>query len=168
MQQNIDQASTYLSQVSYERKEDFDINKITISKYDMRKNRLQGNIDDLADNIRLRGQIEYVHIAIIENDYHLLAGYTRYFALKQLGRKTIRTILYKNLSEEEIQSIVTGTNDLRIDPSNWDRICNIADFSINNPDILIYTTKAKPEKTLCSIFGLNKSIIYAYMRVLNP
>ncbi|MDO9559086.1 MAG: ParB/RepB/Spo0J family partition protein, partial [Syntrophales bacterium] len=137
MQQNIDQASTNLSQVSYERKEDFEIDKVVTSKYDMRKNRSQISIDNLAEDIRQRGQIEYVHIAIIENDYHLLAGYTRYFALKQLGRKTIRAILYRNLSEEQIQSIVTGTNDLRVDPTTWDRICNIANFYIKNPDISI-------------------------------
>lgn len=163
MSELIDQFSTNVNQITYRRKEDFDINEIVFDKYDMRKNRSQRSIDDLAENIRLRGQIEYVHIAIIENKYHLLAGYTRYFALKKLGRKTIRAILYTNLSEEEIQSIITGTNDLRIDPTNWDKICNIANFHINNPEIPLYTSKSKSEKTLCTIFGLNKSMIYNHI-----
>lgn len=164
MSQIFDCVSALGNQVSYERKEDFDINKVTIDKYDMRKNRAQSSTDKLADDIRQRGQIEYVHIAITENEYHLLASYTRYFALKQLGRKTIRAVLCKNLSEAEIHSIITGTNDFRIDPSNWDRICNIANFHTNNPDIPVRgLSKTYSGDTLCSIFGLKKSVLYYYL-----
>lgn len=160
--------SGYISRYNCKYYENFDIDKIKIGKYEVRKvTRTPESIQKLADDIIRRGQVESVHIAIIEGDYHLIAGYTRYYALKKIGRSTIRALVYENLTHSDIYAFVTGTNEFRINPCAWEKMRICVQYYYNVPDTPIYNDIESNEKSLADIFGLGRSSVYQYLAIYN-
>lgn len=155
----------YIAKYGGEYFEEFEMKKIKLGKYEIRETqRSPEKITELADDIRSRGQLEPVHVVLEGKEYHLIAGYHRYLALKELKSDTIRTIVYKNLNVSQIQAIATGTNAIRTDLSEWDKICSVAKYHEANPDIPIFV-KQENVTTICSVFGYKKTRIYEYINV---
>ena len=144
---------------------DFDISpkNLDTKTYQIRKTKRDSAvIEEMKNSIELQGQVEPIQIAICDGVNYLIAGEGRVLALRRLDRPA-KALVYEGLSEDDILKISFGTNECRLEMSEWDRINSIGNYYEKNPDV----SKDDPsdKKSLVSVFGLNKSSIYSYLKL---
>ncbi len=74
------------------------LNLKDIKPYDKNPRKNNGAVDAVMESIK---QCSYVAPIIVDEDFIILAGHTRYKALKKLGRKEAEVIIKDGLSEEQ-------------------------------------------------------------------
>jgi hypothetical protein len=144
---------------------DFDISpkNLDTKTYQIRKTKRDSAvIEEMKNSIELQGQVEPIQITICDGVNYLIAGEGRVLALRRLDRPA-KALVYEGLSEDDILKISFGTNECRLEMSEWDRINSIGNYYEKNPDV----SKDDPsdKKSLVSVFGLNKSSIYSYLKL---
>lgn len=90
------------------------IDKIRPYKNNPRKN--EEAVDSVVESIK---QCSYVSPIVVDENYEILAGHTRYKALEKLGRKEIEVLVVDNLTEEQktkYRILDNKTNEL----AGWD------------------------------------------------
>ena len=115
------------------------------------------SINELAKLIENQGQIEPIRLYEKDGKFFILAGFRRFNSLVKLGSKTISAIIHRNLSEDDIFKISTGTNIGRLNLSDTDNIISIGEFCAK------HATKAIEE--IVKIFGYGKSSIYHFVKI---
>lgn len=131
--------------------------------YQIRKTkRSASDIEDLKTRIEAQGQVEPIQIAVINDKNYLIAGEGRVIALRQLNR-TAKALVYSGLSMEDITKISFGSNEGRLEMSEWDKIVSIGTYFDKNPDMS--KDNSDDPSSLVNIFGLNKSTIYNYLKL---
>lgn len=143
----------------------FDISKIKTTKYQTRKTeRTDKEKIDLAEKIRLQGQLEPVHIVKEPNgEFQLVAGFGRVESMISIGLRTVKAIVHLNCSENEITKVSFGTNEGRTELSDWDKICSVGSFIKNNP--LFSIDDPDDPNSVTKVFGYSKDIIYKYIKL---
>ena len=116
----------------------------------------------MKNRIELQGQIEPIQIAVLNDKNYLIAGEGRVLALRQLD-KPAKAIVYHGLSEEQILKISFGSNECRLEMSEWDKTVSIGRYF--EKDTMVSKDDPTDPKSLVSIFGLNKSSIYNYLKI---
>jgi uncharacterized ParB-like nuclease family protein len=142
----------------------FPIEKLDRSRYETRATvRSNEAIDELAEKIKLQGQKEPIHVYIdANNQVFLLAGFHRVEALEKLGLTTAEAYVHKNLSEAEIYKICTGTNEPRVQLTEWDKIVSVGKYNELKPEIPVDDVN-NPESVVC-VFGYSRSSVYNYIK----
>lgn len=74
------------------------LNLKDIKPYDKNPRKNNGAVDAVMESIK---QCSYVAPIIVDEDFIILAGHTRYKALKKLGRREAEVIIKDGLSEEQ-------------------------------------------------------------------
>lgn len=159
------QAEEPAAMVSIRYVPEFDISpkNLDTKTYQIRKTKRDpAVIEEMKNSIELQGQAEPIQIAIRDGVNYLIAGEGRVLALRRLDRPA-KALVYEGLSEDDILKISFGTNECRLEMSEWDRINSIGNYYEKNPDV----SKDDPsdKKSLVSVFGLNKSSIYSYLKL---
>lgn len=75
--------------------EDIPIDKISVSKYNVRKRETDKDIDLLAKSIEKRGLLQPIVVVEAGNNYELVIGQRRLLAFRKLGRKSITAVIKK-------------------------------------------------------------------------
>ncbi len=143
----------------------FDISPTNLDTktYQIRKTRRDGShIEDLKNRIESQGQVEAIQVVIKDGKNYLIAGEGRVLALRQLNRPA-KAIVYEGLSDEEILKISFGSNEGRLEMSEWDRTISIGEYFDKDP--MVSKDDPSDSNSLVSIFGLNKSSIYSYLKM---
>jgi len=143
----------------------FDISPTNLDTktYQIRKTRRDGShIEDLKNRIETQGQVEAIQVVIKDGKNYLIAGEGRVLALRQLNRPA-KAIVYEGLSDEEILKISFGSNEGRLEMSEWDRTISIGEYFDKDP--MVSKDDPTDSNSLVSIFGLNKSSIYSYLKM---
>lgn len=143
----------------------FDISPANLDTktYQIRKTRRDGShIEDLKNRIETQGQVEAIQVVIKDGKNYLIAGEGRVLALRQLNRPA-KAIVYEGLSDEEILKISFGSNEGRLEMSEWDRTISIGEYFDKDP--MVSKDDPTDSNSLVSIFGLNKSSIYSYLKM---
>lgn len=91
--------------------------EITVNR-DERQRRELLDIDNLAQSIKLRGQLQPV---VITRDHVLVAGERRYTAVEKLGDRPLRCVYTDELDAVELQAIELEENMKRLDLEWQDR-----------------------------------------------
>lgn len=140
----------------------FDISKINESKkYQTRAvSRTKEQLDTLGNILKMQGQLEPIHLHKEGPEYFVVVGFGRFEALKSIGSKTIKAIIHQNLNDSELIKLSTGTNENRLELTEWDKIASVGKFAKEHPEI---PKDGDPTISPCltSIFGYNKSQIYS-------
>ena len=137
---------------------DLNIEYLECSLYQTRTvERSVEEIAELATLIKRQGQLEPVHVVIKGEAKFLVAGFGRIAAIKHLGQKTAKAIVYEGITEDEIIKISSGTNTGRLELRDWDKISSVGLYASKNPMVAI--------KELPGIFGFEKTAIYQYIAV---
>ena len=153
------------SYIRFEPEFDISPKNLDTKKYQVRKtSRTVSEIEDLKNRIELQGQIEPIQIAVLNDKNYLIAGEGRVLALRQLD-KPAKAIVYHGLSEEQILKISFGSNECRLEMSEWDKTVSIGRYF--EKDTMVSKDDPTDPKSLVSIFGLNKSSIYNYLKIWN-
>jgi hypothetical protein len=153
------------SYIRFEPEFDISPKNLNTKKYQVRKTaRTVSEIEDLKNRIELQGQIEPIQIAVLNNKNYLIAGEGRVLALRQLDRPA-KAIVYHGLSEEQILKISFGSNECRLEMSEWDKTVSIGNYF--EKDTMVSKDDPTDPNSLVSIFGLNKSSIYNYLKIWN-
>lgn len=153
------------SYIRFEPEFDISPKNLNTKKYQVRKtSRTVSEIEDLKNRIELQGQIEPIQIAVLNDKNYLIAGEGRVLALRQLD-KPAKAIVYHGLSEEQILKISFGSNECRLEMSEWDKTVSIGRYF--EKDTMVSKDDPTDPKSLVSIFGLNKSSIYNYLKIWN-
>lgn len=153
------------SYIRFEPEFDISPKNLNTKKYQVRKTaRTVSEIEELKNRIELQGQIEPIQIAVLNNKNYLIAGEGRVLALRQLDRPA-KAIVYHGLSEEQILKISFGSNECRLEMSEWDKTVSIGNYF--EKDTMVSKDDPTDPNSLVSIFGLNKSSIYNYLKIWN-
>lgn len=153
------------SYIRFEPEFDISPKNLNTKKYQVRKTtRTVSEIEELKNRIELQGQIEPIQIAVLNNKNYLIAGEGRVLALRQLD-KPAKAIVYHGLSEEQILKISFGSNECRLEMSDWDKTVSIGNYF--EKDTMVSKDDPTDPNSLVSIFGLNKSSIYNYLKIWN-
>ncbi len=153
------------SYIRFEPEFDISPKNLNTKKYQVRKtSRTVSEIEDLKNRIELQGQIEPIQIAVLNDKNYLIAGEGRVLALRQLDRPA-KAIVYHGLSEEQILKISFGSNECRLEMSEWDKTVSIGNYF--EKDTMVSKDDPTDPNSLVSIFGLNKSSIYNYLKIWN-
>lgn len=153
------------SYIRFEPEFDISPKNLNTKKYQVRKtSRTVSEIEELKNRIELQGQIEPIQIAVLNNKNYLIAGEGRVLALRQLDRPA-KAIVYHGLSEEQILKISFGSNECRLEMSEWDKTVSIGNYF--EKDTMVSKDDPTDPNSLVSIFGLNKSSIYNYLKIWN-
>ena len=153
------------SYIRFEPEFDISPKNLNTKKYQVRKtSRTVSEIEDLKNRIELQGQIEPIQIAVLNDKNYLIAGEGRVLALRQLDRPA-KAIVYHGLSEEQILKISFGSNECRLEMSDWDKTVSIGNYF--EKDTMVSKDDPTDPNSLVSIFGLNKSSIYNYLKIWN-
>lgn len=140
----------------------FDISKINPSlKYQTRAvKRSQEQLETFGKILQTQGQLEPIHLHKEGTEYFLVVGFGRYDSLKLIGSKSIKAIVHENLSDSEIIKLSNGTNEFRLQLTEWDKIMSVGQFHHHHPEI----PKASEDKnSLVGIFGYSRASIYIYL-----
>lgn len=143
----------------------FDISPANLDTktFQIRKTRRDAaDIEDLKNRIETQGQVEAIQIVIKDGKNYLIAGEGRVMALRQLDRPA-KALVYEGLTEEEILKISFGSNEGRLEMSEWDRTISIGEYFDKDP--LVSKDDTSDPNSLISVFGLNKSSIYSYLKM---
>jgi len=106
------------------------LNKLVIGKGQVRKTQVQKDISELADSIRVVGQLQPIVIcqsAEQPDKYEILTGQRRFLACKEIGQDDIwAMILDRPIPEVEAKVISFSENLVKRDPNRADYIdiCN--------------------------------------------
>lgn len=143
---------------------DFDVSEqnLDTKTYQIRRTRrTKEEQDRLKDLIALQGQVEPIQVYhdLAKNKYFLIAGAGRVNALRELKRKA-RAIVYTGLSEDDIIKISSGTNDGRLEMSEWDRIVSIGEWYDQRIAVGM-TDSATLDAS--SVFGKSQNVIKNYL-----
>lgn len=102
--------------------------KITRMLSDGKPRLRQGtDIDQLADNIKLRGQLQPI---IIERDYELVDGWRRLHAFKKLGWDAITAVFRDKMTDYLARAIELEANIMRQDMTWQERTHAIAELDV--------------------------------------
>lgn len=144
----------------------FDISLITDDRYQIRKTlRTEQEIKTLADKIRLQGQIEPIQVLKKGKEYYPMAGFGRLEAIALNEMTTAKALIYENLTDKRIQQICTGSNEGRVELSEWDKIWSVGEYYFKNPTISV--DDKDDGESLKSVFGYSASKIYKYIQIYN-
>lgn len=136
---------------------EFHIEKIeTDEKYQVRIAKIK-NVEELADIIKLQGQIEPIRIVQDGDKYFMMAGFRRLAAMKLLGKKHVKAIIHQNLDHDEIMKISSGTNLGRDNLSDADKIFSVIRFQNQN--------KVRTPREIGKVFGLSEATAYRYLNI---
>lgn len=131
--------------------------------YQIRKTkRSSGDIQDLKSRIEAQGQVEPIQVVVKDGKNYLIAGEGRVLALRQLNMKA-KALVYTGLNDEEILKTSFGSNEGRLEMSEWDRLVSIGEYY--DQDTGVSKDDLSDPKSIISIFGLNKSSIYNYLKL---
>lgn len=116
------------------------------------------NVIRLADDIKQFGQRAPIGVQKKENDlYCIIYGFHRALAIKRLEKETIRAAIYEELSLEEAHHLNISDNTMHNDLTDLEKAYKVRymkeqlNFSIEQ---------------LSDIFGVKKSAIYNYLKVM--
>jgi ParB/RepB/Spo0J family partition protein len=136
---------------------EFSIDKIEADeKYQVRIAKLS-NVEELAEILKLQGQIEPIRVVQEGEKFYLMAGFRRLAAMKMLGKKTIKAIIHQSMEQEEIMKISSGSNLGRENLSDSDKIFSIIRFQEQN--------KTKAPREIGKVFGVSESTAYRYLNI---
>ena len=144
---------------------EFDISpaNLDIKTLQVRKTKRDArDIEDLKNRIKLQGQVEEIKILVRDDKNYLIAGEGRVLALRQLDRPA-KALVYTGLTDEDVLKISTGTNEGRLEMSEWDRTVSIGEYF--DKDNMVSKDDQSDPKSLVSVFGMNKSSIYNYLKM---
>jgi hypothetical protein len=143
---------------------EFPLDKLEIERYVTRTTvRSDEDITKLAEKIDMQGQAEPIHVYAAEDGkFYLMAGFGRYEAMtKKLKRTTAEAYVHKNLTEADVYKICTGTNDPRIQLTEWDKIVSVGKYADNNPTVSI--DDINDTNSVVRVFGFSRSSAYLYL-----
>jgi len=142
----------------------FLISKITDDRYQIRRTkRTASDLKSLTDKIKLQGQIEPVQILKVGKEYYPLAGFGRIEVQTILEKETVKAMIHEGLSETEIMQICTGSNEGRVELSEWDKIISVGKYQENNADISIDDLD-EPDSLVC-VFAFGRSTLRKYLNL---
>jgi hypothetical protein len=140
----------------------FDLKGLDDSTYQIRKTeRTDEELKDLVEKIKAQGQIEPIQVVIKEGKPYLLAGFGRVSALHKIGSPTAKALVYEDLDDAEITKICSGSNESRVELSEWDKICSVGEYFESHPEIS--KDDENDPSSLVSVFGYSSSSIYSYL-----
>jgi len=85
------------------------INQVALLE-NYRTNFSMPDIEELASSINEVGQIQPVIVNLVDDEYQLVAGQRRYYAIHHLNLDTIKSVVYENLTPEEVSIIQLSEN----------------------------------------------------------
>ena len=91
---------------------DIPIDKIYVSKYNVRKRETDKDIDLLAKSIEKRGLLQPIVVVESGNNYELVIGQRRVLAFKKLGKKSIPALI-KKISTSTDKVITSFTENIQ-------------------------------------------------------
>ena len=142
----------------------FLISKITDDRYQIRRTkRTESDLKLLTDKIKLQGQIEPVQILKVGKEYYPLAGFGRIEVQTILESETVKAIIHEGLSETEIMQICTGSNEGRVELTEWDKIISVGMYQQNNADVSIDDID-EPDSLVC-VFAFGRSTLRKYLQL---
>lgn len=144
---------------------EFELSKISDSKkYQTRAvQRTPQQLEEFGKILKQQGQLEPIHLHKEGEEYFVVVGFGRYEALKSIGQNTVKAIIHENLPESEITKLSTGTNENRLQLSEWDKITSVGIFATKHPDVP--KDDENNRHSLTSIFGYSRASIYHYIEL---
>ncbi len=77
----------------------------------------------MITSIRTDGQLQPVIVrAVEEGSYQLISGYRRTAAMLALGMKTVRAVVWSEMSDEQAMRVAIAENTVRESLSEWDKV----------------------------------------------
>ncbi|WP_369055629.1 ParB/RepB/Spo0J family partition protein [Kineococcus terrestris] len=138
---------------------DLPIDRITIGKAQVRMKIDQEPLNDLAQSIRVQGQLEPIVVCEVDEgsgQYEVIAGQRRLLAIRLLGQPTIKALVRPKPADTfEAKAISLTENMLRTDPSRADTIDACTELFMKYG-----TIKAVSERT-----GLPQGKVREYVKV---
>src|SRR6266511_3303142 len=103
---------------------DLPLDQIVIGPYQVRTRRVDQDIDELAESIRIHGLLSPIIVSGVGGGkFEILVGQRRFLACQKLGKPTIKAaILSEKVSEEEAKVISLTENLIRRDLASEDVI----------------------------------------------
>lgn len=95
---------------------DLPVQALMASKHQVRTREVRKDLNELANNIRVHGQLEPIIVCPTEYDgkYEIIAGQRRWLAMKELGLPTVRAaILEKPVDEDAACALSISENMIR-------------------------------------------------------
>lgn len=145
----------------------FDVSEenLDTKTYQIRKTkRTKEDLNRLKDVIALQGQVEPIQVLLdaMTGKYYLMAGEGRVLALRALNRQA-KAIVYTGLEYDDILKISSGTNEARLEMSDWDKTVSIGEY---------YERKSNGKtesvlKDISSVFGKSQQICAKYISMWN-
>ncbi|MCK9319808.1 ParB/Srx family N-terminal domain-containing protein [Methanoculleus sp.] len=147
---------------------EFPLAILNVDKYATRSTiRSDEEVTELAEKIKLQGQVEPIHVYIADDGVaYLLAGLGRKMAIQdKLGRETAEAIVHKGLTEADIYKICTGTNEPRTKLTEWDKIVSIGKYADTHPGVSV--DDETDTNSMVRVFGYSRSAVYQYLKAWN-
>ena len=133
------------------------INKISISKWNVRTLDREKGVEELAENIREYGLLQPIVVFQEGDKYNLIIGQRRVRAFKELKKKEILArILPKKPSEEEAKILSLSENIHKVELNREDIVKAIT---------YLYNKCGKSVEKVSGILGKQPGYIYDYLKI---
>ncbi|MEV0390020.1 ParB/RepB/Spo0J family partition protein [Nonomuraea sp. NPDC050643] len=101
--------------MSFNRVENVPLNRLVLGAQQVRTREVEEDIAELADNIRVHGQLEPIIVAPVagrDGHYEILAGQRRWLAMRRLGAEEITAAIIEERPERDVASALSLSENL--------------------------------------------------------